>query len=118
MPTVVLRVCVCVGSGGARPAARVEASSNSSGGGGSSARACGNDALMSGWLPVIPSALCCDDTNDARGCTTGGGGTAPTATVVSLNSRKSILMSVSVPSGLPLRRSTTFQLPSVFCVTR
>ena len=41
----------------------------------------------------------------------------PTATVLSLNCKYSMFLSVSVPSGLPERRSTTVQLPSAFCVT-
>ena len=45
------------------------------------------------------------------------GVTGPTATVWSLNCKYSMFLSVSVPSGLPERRSTTFQLPSAFCVT-
>ena len=43
--------------------------------------------------------------------------TGPTATVLSSNCKYSMFPSVSVPPGLPERRSTTFQLPSAFCVT-
>ena len=74
--------------------------------------------LMLSRKNLVPTATRLVEPADSITVVSTDGVIGPTATVWSLNCKYSMFLSVSVPSGLPERRSTTFQLPSAFCVTR
>ena len=59
--------------------------------------------------PTVPVS---SENETMTGACTTGVGSVPSATTPSLNCRNSMLVRVSVPSGLPERRSVMVQLPS------